>query len=248
MVSVLSFTACRKKDKNEGDKTTTVTSETTTRATTAERVKIVNVPTTTQEHLQMFNAALDFFDLYCYQYTKTVKCEVSKVSVGGLSKASNAVEAFKSIFGATQRATDFDYSTGQESFAQNTIKSGYAEGDVTLTQAKQVGNDIVLTVSFPNESNPSAKSGQLNKLTTDYVGVEKINKSLGEFSSSAGFVNVTASDITVEVVLNSQDSSPKSVTLSFTEEFSLSSVRLVQLEGSSVTGTSKTTIVYDNIK
>lgn len=247
LMSVLSFTACRKRENNEENMTTSSSTE-TTRATTAEPVKIIDVPATTEEHMNMFNAALDFFELYCYQYTKSVKCDVSNVSVGNLSAASNAVDAFKSIFGAVDKTNDYDYSTGQESFAENTAKSGFTSDDVVLTEAKKDDGDIVLTVTFPSENNPSEKSGQLYKLTSEYVSVDKVNKSLGEFSSSAGSVNVSASDIIAEVVLNSQDSSPKSVTISFTEKFSLSSVKLVQLEGSAVTGTSKTTVTYSNIK
>lgn len=247
MISVLSFSACQKKENGE-EKTTTSAATQTTRAATSAPVKIVDVPATTEEHMQMFNAALDFFELYCYQYTKAVKCEVSDVSVGSLSAASNASEAFKSIFGAVDKSNDYDYSTGQESFAENTIKSGFTSADIILSEAKQDGNDIILTVTFPNETNPSEKSGQLHKLTSEYVGVDKVNKSLDEFSSSAGSVSVSASDITAKVVLNSQDSCPKSITISFTERFSLSSVKLVQLEGSAVTGTSKTTVTYSNIK
>ncbi len=245
--SVLSFSAC-KKNRNEEAVTTTAATTELTRATTSETVKIVDLPASNEDRISMFNAALDFFDLYCYSYTKSVKCTVSNVSVGSLSAASNAAAAFRSVFGEKDISNDYDYQTGQESFSENSMKSGFTAADITMTDVKQNGGDVILTVKFPNESNPSGKSGQIHRLTTEYVGAEKVKNSLSEFSSSAGSVNVSVSDIEVKVTLNSMNSALKSLTLSFTENFSLGGVKLVQLEGSSVTGMSRTTVSYTNIK
>lgn len=246
LASVFSFSACKKKENAETEITTSAKAE-LTKASTSQ-VQIAELPKSKGEQISMFNAALDFFDMYCYSYTKSVKCTVSNVGVGSLSAASNAVAAFKSVFGEKDISNDYDYQTGQESFSENSMKGGFTLADVVSTDVKQEGEDIILTVKFPNESNPSAVNGQLHKLTTEYVGAEEIRNSLSEFSSSAGSVSVSASDIVVRVTLNSVNSSLKGLTLSFTENFSLGSVKLVQLDGSSVTGMSRTTVNYTNIK
>lgn len=248
LFSAFSFSACKKNDNGETETTAAADTSGLTKATTSKTVRIVDLPTSKEDQISMFNAALDFFDLYCYSFTKDVRCSVSNVSVGSLSSASNAVEAFKSVFGETETSNNYVYQTGQESFSENSMKSGFTSADVVLADVKQEDSDIILTVKFPNESNPSEKNGQLHKLTTEYLSAEKVKKNLSEFNSSAGSVNVSASDIEVTVVLNSLNSSLKGLTLSFTENFSLGSVKLVQLEGSSVTGTSKTTVSYSNIK
>ena len=248
LFSAFSFSACKKNDNGETETTAAAETSGLTKATTSKTVRIVDLPTSKEDQISMFNAALDFFDLYCYSFTKDVRCSVSNVSVGSLSSASNAVEAFKSVFGETETSNNYVYQTGQESFSENSMKSGFTSADVVLADVKQEDSDIILTVKFPNESNPSEKNGQLHKLTTEYLSAEKVKKNLSEFNSSAGSVNVSASDIEVTVVLNSLNSSLKGLTLSFTENFSLGSVKLVQLEGSSVTGTSKTTVSYSNIK
>lgn len=248
LFSAFSFSACKKNDNGETETTAAAETSGLTKATTSKTVRIVDLPTSKEDQISMFNAALDFFDLYCYSFTKDVRCSVSNVSVGSLSSASNAVEAFKSVFGETETSNNYVYQTGQESFSENSMKSGFTSADVVLADVKQEDSDIILTVKFPNESNPSEKNGQLHKLTTEYLSAEKVKKNLSEFNSSAGSVNVSASDIEVTVVLNSLNSSLKGLTLSFSENFSLGSVKLVQLEGSSVTGTSKTTVSYSNIK
>lgn len=248
MLSVFSLSACRKKEKVT-EQTTTVTENESTKSTMAEPVRIVDIPTSKEEQVNMLNSALDYFDLYCYEYTKSVKCEVSDVDVGNLSAASNAVAGFKSVFGEKKETpNDYNYQTGQESFEENSMKSGFSTADIVLIDVKQEGNDIVLTATFANETNPNETAGQLHKLTSEYIDIEKVNSNLSEFSSSADSVNIAVSDITLNIRLNSSDSRLQKVTLSFTEKFSLGSVRLVQLEGSSVTGTSKTTVTYSNIK
>lgn len=247
--SVFSLAACQKKEKeNETEQTETTAESRVTKSTTAVPVRIVDIPTSKEEQVNMLNSALDFFDLYCYEYTKGVKCTVSDVSVGSLSAASNAQKAFKSIFGERDTSNDYNYQTAQESFEANAMESGFSTADVALIDAKQEGNEIVLTATFANETNPNDTAGQLHKLTSEYIGIEKVNSSLSEFSSSANSVNIAVSDITVSIRLNSFDSSLNKLTVSFTEKFSLGSVRLVQLEGSSVTGTAKTTVTYSNLK
>lgn len=245
LAAVFSFAACKKNETPEPDTTTT---REVTKSTTAEPVKIVKLPSTDEEKTEMLNAALDYVELYCYNYSKQIKCTVSDVSLGSLSAASNAADAFKSIFGETNLSTDYSYSTAPESFSDSFIKSGFTTADISSSEAKQDGENIVLTFKFKNETNPTDKNGCLHKLSQDYVSSEKITKSLSEFNSSATSVSVSASNITVITTISSVDSSLKKLVVSYNESFSLGGVKLVKLDGSTVNGKSATTVTFDSFK
>ena len=239
-----SFAACKKTRPENGE---TTTSAEYTKGSTSAPVEIVKLPEAQSERIEMFNAALDYVDVYCYKYTKSVKCTVSNINVGSLSAASNAADAFKSIFGSADYRSDYNYETAPESFSENFIGKRFSTGDISSADIRQDGGNIVLTVKFPNESNPSENSGMLSKLSSEYMNAAKIAENLGEFSSSAGSVNVSASEITAVATVNAHDSSLQKLVISYNENFSLGSVKLVQLEGSSVTASSKTVITYSGI-
>lgn len=243
----LSFAACKKNQNTVGTNDTSSTQE-YTKKTTEKPVEIADIPESTEDRVEMLNSALDYIDIYCHKYTKKIKCDVSNVNAGGLSAASNAADAFMSIFGKTDVTNEYDYDSAPESFAENFIKERFTATDVLSAEAKQEDGNIILEVTFPDESNPNDKNGQLHKLSTEYISVSKVNTSLGEFDSSAGSVSISASDITVTATISAADSSLKNLVVAYTENFALSSVRLVQLEGSSVTGTSKTVETYSEIK
>ena len=245
ITAFLSFAACRKNENNEN---TEPTSQSYSKSTTLKPVEIADIPESTAERVEMLNAALDYIDAYCYKYTKNTKCSVSNVNVGSLSAASNAVDAFKSIFGQTDVTYDYDYKTAPESFEENFIKERFSESDVVSTEATQKDNIISLKITFPTENNPSDTSGQLHKLSMEYLSPTAVNDNLNEFASSASSVSILASDITVTASISSVDSSLKKLVVSYNESFTLSGVKLVQLEGSSVTGTSKTVETYDGIE
>ncbi len=240
---VFSFVSCNKEETEVPQDTETVT----TKGTTQEPVTISKVPTDKAELTEMLNSALDYVELYCYRYTKHTVCKVDSVSVGALSQASNAVDAFKSIFGEKDVAFDYEYNTSRTSFSENFPQSDYSVEDLTIISAEQNDDAIVLVAEFPDENNPTADSGLLNKMTTEYHSVENIKKALSDFSSSASSVSVSASDIKMTAVINAQDSSLTKLEVSYTERYSLSGVTLVKLEGSSVTGTAKTTVTYTDI-
>lgn len=239
----VSLVSC--KDDKPTEENTTATQA--TKETTAVPVEIADIPSGKDERVEMLNSALDYIDVYCLKYTKKVKCTVSDVSVGSLSKASNAVAAFKSIFGEKETSTDYDYDSAPESFNANAVSARFSADDISSIDAKQDGSYIVVKAVLPNEMNPDEKSGQLFDISTDCLSVENIKKNLSDFSSSAGSVNINASDITVTAYINEHDSSLGKLVVSYTERFSLGSVKLVKLEGSSVTGTSKTVVTYDSI-
>lgn len=245
MAAILSFTACKKNEIPEDEVSST---QEHSKNTTAKPVEIVDIPESIADRVEMLNSALDYVDVYCYGYTKNTKCDVSGVNVGSLSVASNAVDAFKSVFGHTDVTYDYDYKTAPESFAQNFIDGRFSASDVLSAEANQEGENIILKITFPNENNPTDTNGQLSKISKEYISAAAVNKNLSEFDSSAGSVSVSASDITVTATISASDSSLQKLVVSYIENFALSSVKLVQLEGSSVTGTSKTVVTYSQIK
>ena len=245
LAAVLSFAACKKNEIPE-DEAPSV--QEYSKSTTAKPVEIADIPKSTEDRVEMLNSALDYVDVYCYGYTKKTKCDVSGVNVGNLSAASNAVDAFKSVFGQTDVTYEYDYKAAPESFAQNFIDVRFSSSDVLSAEANQDGGNIILKITFPNESNPTDTNGQLSKISKEYLSAAAVSKNLGEFDSSADSVNVSASDITVTATISAKDSSLIKLVVSYTESFALSSVKLVQLEGSSVTGTSKTVVTYSQIK
>ena len=167
--------------------------------------------------------------------------------MGSLSAVSNAGDAFRSIFGKKDISYDYDYNTSRDAFKANFPESGYEADDIQNITAQQNGNDIIITATFAGENNPTEDKGFLHKLTTEYLDAEDVSKALTEFNSSAESVSVSASDITVKATLNANDSSLRTLEISFTQRFSLSGVTLVKLEGSSVTATSSTVIKYTGI-
>lgn len=241
--TVFSLVSCNPDTPDEPDNTELQTNKSTTLAP----VEIVEVPAGESELTEMLNAAIEYVELYCYRYTKHTVCDVNSVNVGSLSTASNATDAFRSIFGKKDVAIDYDYNTSRDSFAANFPQSGYTVNDISSITAQQADGSIVITAEFPNESSPSAESGQLHKLSNDYLSVESVNKALADFNSSANSVSVTASDIKIKATISSQDSSLTTLEVSYTQRFNLSGVTLVKLEGSSVTGTSQTTVTYSKI-
>ena len=66
------------------------------KSVTEKTVKIANIPTDSNGLTDMLNAAVNYVDKYCYKYKKALKCEASIDSLGSLSSASNAAEAFAS--------------------------------------------------------------------------------------------------------------------------------------------------------
>ena len=242
--SVFSLTACG--DEKEPDTETTKSTH-AAKITTSEPVKIVNIPEKTEDRVEMLNSALDYIDVYCYKYKKNVKCSITTLNVGSLSKVSNSWDAFKSVFGEKDSTVEYDYNTAPESFSDNIITSGFTADDVVSADAKQDGDNIILTVSFGNESNPNSKNGFLYKLSSDYINAEKVKSNLSEFNSSAGSINVSAYDIKITATISAEDSSLKKLVVSYAENFSLGNVRLVQLNESTVTGISKTTETYSDI-
>lgn len=241
-VTVFSLVSCNGK-VDEPDATEPLTSKNTTQAP----VKIVEIPTDKSELTDMLNAAIEYVELYCYHYTKHTLCNAQNVNVGTLATASNAVEAFRSMFGQKDVSIEYNYNMSRDSFAANFPESGYTTGDISRITAQQVDNSIVITADFPNESNPSGNSGLLRKMSNEYVSAESVNKSLSDFKSSATSVSVTVSDIQIKATISAEDSSLTALEVSYTQNFNLAGVTLVQLEGSGVTGTTKTTVKYSKI-
>lgn len=245
--SVFCLSSCSGKNNPVTEKETSV-AEKETKAAAENPIKIADIPETTEDRIEMLNSALDYIDVYCYKYKKSVKCSVSGLKLGDLSKASNASDAFRSIFGEKDLTFEYDYKTAPESFDANLIKGEFTEDDVAYADIEQKKDKLILTVKFYNESAPSDNSGALCKLSNEYQSADKVKKSLSEFSSSADSVNVSARDIIVTATIRTFDSGLEKLTVSYEENFSLGGVKLVQLEGSSVGGTSKTTITYSNME
>lgn len=247
LCTVASLVAC--KDNNKEPESYTVNSTTTvvTKNTTSVPAVIDELPESTEDRVEMLNSALDYIELYCYKYTKNVKCSVSDLSIGSLSKASNAYDAFKSIFGECDTTADYSYEKAPESFAENIASGDFSVDDVISADIKREGDDVILEVKFKNETSPDDKSGVLHLISPEYMNSDKVKKNLGDFNSSASSINVSASDIKLTATISAKDSSLKKLVAEYSENFSLGSVVLVNLEGSSVTGKSKTVITYSNI-
>ncbi len=241
--TVISLVSCGKAEQEVPENTEAVT----TKGTTNAPVKIVQIPTDKNELAEMLNSAIDYVELYCYRYTKHTVCSVDSVSVGSLSQASGAVDAFKSIFGEKDIAVDYEYNTSRTAFAENFPQSDYTADDFTGIIANRADDSIVLVAEFPDEINPTADKGVLHKMSNEYHSAESVKKALSDFNSSAASVNVTASNIKMTATINAQDSSLTKLEVSYDENYSLSGVTLVKLEGSGVIGTAKTTVTYTNI-
>lgn len=238
--SVVSLASCKgKTDVNE--QTTKYLPE---KSVTEETVRIANVPTDTAELTDMLNAAVNYVDRYCYTYKKSLKCDATVTSLGSLSSASNASSAFASIFGEKSTDADFDYNADKKTFADSFVKGSFTSEEISSIVAKQDGDVVVLTAVFNDESNPTDEKGVLHRLGGDYQNAEDVSKSLGEFKSSASSVTVSADTIIITAKISVEDSSLKSMTVSYTERYHLSGVTLVKLSGGSVSGSARTVIEY----
>lgn len=216
------------------------------KSVTEKTVKIANIPTDSNGLTDMLNAAVNYVDKYCYKYKKALKCEASIDSLGSLSSASNAAEAFASVFGEKDITSDYDYNADKKLFADNFVSGKFETEEISSITAKQEGDVVVLTAQFNGESNPTDENGILHRLGGDYISAEAVSKSLGEFKSSAASVSVSADSISVVARISVEDSSLQSMTVSYTERFNLSNVTLVKLSGGAVSGSAKTVIEYTN--
>lgn len=243
LATMLSMLSC----KTKKDETNTTVTEAQTKAQTSEAVAIADIPTDKEEIIKMLNSALDYVDVYCYAYTKQVKCDVADVNVGTLSSVSNSTDAFKSIFGGIDATTNYDYKVSKENFSNNFIKSGFTANESTDAIAQQDGEFIVLTVNLKSENNPKDGEGILYRLGGDYLNAEDVKKNLADFSSSAKSISISASDISITAKISIEDSSLKELDVKYTEGYTLSGVTLVKLEGASVTGNASTVISYTDI-
>ncbi len=245
LVTVMSMASCVGDNPEEpiDSDTDLITSKSTTQAP----VQIVDIPTEKTELAEMLNSAIDYVELYCYHYTKHTACDVSSLNIGTLSQASNAADAFKSIFGEKDISIDYEYNTSRTAFAENFPAGGYKAEDMTDISAEQVGESIVITALFPDESNLESEGGLLNTMKADCQNAETVKKSLSEFNSSANAVNVSASNIKMTATISAKDSSLTKLEVSYTERYSLSGVTLVKLEGSSVTGAANTVVSFTDI-
>lgn len=234
--------SCKGKTGSENETPTSVREK----SVTSETVKIVNIPTEKSELTDMLNAALNYVDSYCYTYKKSVKCTADSISLGSLSSASNASDAFASIFGEKDITADFDYKADKNLFADNFVKGPISQDSISSITAKQDGNTVVVTAELTGETNPTAESGVLCNLGGDFVSVDDVNASLEEFKSSASSVSISADSIKLVARISTDDSSLKALTVSYTERFSLSGVTLVKLKGGAVSGAAQTKVEYTN--
>ncbi len=214
------------------------------KSVTEETVKIVDIPTDSAELTDMLNAAVNYVDKYCYKYKKALKCEASVDSLGSLSSASNAAEAFASVFGEKDITAEYDYNADKKLFADNFIKDSFKTEEIASITAEQDGDTVVLTAKLKDESNPTDESGTLYRLGGDYVNADDVTASLGEFKSSASSVSISADSISIVARISTEDSSLQSMIVSYTERFNLSGVTLVKLSGGAVGGSAKTVIEY----
>lgn len=241
--TVVGLVSCGRKPETPDDEG--ITKQTSKSQT--QPVQIVEIPTEKAELTEMFNAALEYVELYCYRYSKNTACTVNNLNIGPLSSVSNANDAFRSVFGKKDISYDYDYNTSRDAFKANFPESGYSESDIQNIVAQQKDKDIVITATFVGENSPTDEKGLLHKLTSEFLSTEDVKKALTEFNSSAESISVSASDITVTATISAQDSSLKSLQISFTQRYALSGVTLVKIEGSSVSATSSTVITYTGI-
>lgn len=232
--------------KGKTDAAEQPTETTLGKSVTEETVKIVDIPTDPSELTDMLNAAVNYVDRYCYKYKKSLKCEASVDNLGSLSSVSNAADAFASVFGEKEVAAEYDYNADKKLFADNFVKDTFKLEEISSITAKQEDSVVVITAQLNAESNPTNESGTLHRLGGDYISAEDVTNSLGEFKSSASSVSVTADSISITARINAEDSSLKSMTINYTERFTLSGVTLVKLGGGAVSGSAKTVVEYTN--
>lgn len=238
--SVAFLNSCGKNEQQEPEKT-----EYQTKAS-SQAEEIVNVPDGKSEIADIFQAAINYVDGYCYGYTKNTEITVRDLSLGSLGSVSNAQDAFRSIFGEKKSTADYNYNTDKDAFGTNFPNGTFSADNITTAKAEQKDGIITVTVTFPDETNPQ-DSGILSRLGGDFLNAEKIQSNLSDFASSAKSVSVTASDITVVARINASDSRLVSMNVSYTERFSLSGVTLVKIDGGAVSGKADFKISYTDI-
>lgn len=241
--SMTGLSACKKKnDKNDDDVT-----ESVSKSTTSAVSQIVEVPKEKDKIVQMFDSAIGYVDEFCYSYTKTKKNIVKDLGIGELSKVNNAADAFKSIFGEGQSQVEYNYNYSKENFDANFPKQGVKYEDVESATATKKDDSIIITLNFPAETDPTHEKGRIHNYTNDFLSAEDVKDSLGAFGSAAGSISVNIESFKMVAVIRAHDSSLEKLTMSFTENYNLSGVKLVEVNGSTVTGKMVSTIDYTQI-
>lgn len=241
--TAFSLAACRdNQPQAEG-----VPATTEEKASVSETVKIVDIPTDTAELTDMLNNAISYVDRYCYKYNKDVKCEAVLVNLGSLSSVSNARSAFASMFGQKELSSEYDYKADKNLFAANFIVGSIEANEIATISASAKDDTVIVVAELVNDSAPSDDEGLLGRLGGEHITADDVKTSLTEFKSSATSVNVTADSIKLTATISTDDSRLISMKVEYTENFSLTGVKLVKIEGGTVTGTSKTEILYTNL-
>ncbi|MBP9988435.1 MAG: hypothetical protein KBT46_02945 [Ruminococcus sp.] len=240
--SLTSLSACKKETAKEPEK-----KESVSKSTTSAVSKISDVPTEKEKIVQLFDNAISYVDEFCYSYTKSKKNTVKDLNVGSLSSVSNSADAFKSIFAQGESRTEYNYSYSKENFNANFPKAGVKYEDVENATATEKDGKIIVTLNLPSESNPTHEKGRLQTYTRDFLSVEDIKSSLETFASSAGSISVNVDSLKMVAVIRKMDSSLERLTISFTETFNLSDVKLVEIKGSNVSGKMVSESVYTEI-
>lgn len=241
---LLSFVSCKKQAQEVPEEEEEVV---TTRATLVP-VEIVELPTEKEELTEMLNSAVGYIEHYCYSYTKNTKCIVSDLNIGSLSPiGKDATDAFKSVFGEKDITINYDYNASRDAFSANFPACDYTPDEISAISAEQIDDKIIITAVFPNEYDPTDDAGALHRLCADYQNADDVAKALGDFKASATATSVSASDITIKATIRAQDSGLERLEVSYKQRYTLSGVTLVKVEGSTVTGTSETTVIYSGI-
>lgn len=244
LCTVLLLAACKENQPEQGD---IILSNEVEKATTSETVEIADIPTDPAELIDMLNNAIGYVDRYCYKYNKNVKCEIGSVNLGSLSSVSNARSAFASIFGQKEIASEYDYKADKKLFVENFIKGSVSSDDIVTVSAYEEDGTVVVFAELANETVTDSEDGLLCRLGGEHVTPNDVKASLTEFKSSAGSVSVSADGIKLTARISTADSSLKSMTVEYTERFNLSGVKLVKIEGGTVSGNAKTEISYTNL-
>ena len=130
--TVVGLVSCGKKPETPVDED--VTRQTSKSQT--QPVQIVEIPTEKSELTEMFNAALEYVELYCYRYSKNTTCTVNSLNVGSLSSVSNARD-----YQARRNNTRYkNKQTGKNLFVHTLNGSGLATSRVFPAIVEQYQN------------------------------------------------------------------------------------------------------------
>lgn len=242
--AVTVFSSCGKENDSTGSNNATVAE---TKNTTSEVSKIIDAPTEKDAVIDMFNKAIGYVDEFCYSYTKTVKNSVGELSIGSLSKVNNAESAFKKVFGEKESNVQYKYKDNKDGFNANFTKDKLTSDMVVSFGSKKDGDLIIITVNLPSETNPDEKTGNLSKFTNDYINVKSVQDELESFGSSSSATSIFADNIFMTAEIDANNSTLKKFTIGFNENFTLSGVKLVEVDGSTVTGKMSAEIEYTEI-